>query len=65
MNTSWKVTLIATLIASAVSTWFYYLGLTRMLGSAHPQMAAFLITLAATLAVQIFRPANLPKQSKQ
>ena len=65
MNTSWKVTLIATLIASAVSTWFYYLGLTRMLWPAHPQMAAFFITLAAALAVQLFWPADLPKQSKQ
>jgi len=53
--------LIATLIATALSTWFYYLGLARMLWPAHPRMAAFLITLAATLEVQIFWPSAPPQ----
>jgi len=52
--------LIATLIATALSTWFYYLGLARMLWPAHPRMAAFVITLDATLAVQIFWPSAPP-----
>jgi hypothetical protein len=48
-----KITLIATLIGTAVGLGAWILGLGNMLWPAHPQIACFLLTLATTIVVQI------------
>ena len=44
-------TLKASLIASAIGTGAWMLGLTRMMWPAHPQLACFFLTLGATLVL--------------
>jgi hypothetical protein len=47
-----KVSLIATLIGTAVGLGAWMLGLGRVLWPAHPQMASFLLTLVTTIVIQ-------------
>jgi hypothetical protein len=61
MNRSGKVTLIASLIGSAVGLWAWGLNLTRLIWPAHPQWAAFFLTIVATIAVQLFWPTAKSK----
>jgi hypothetical protein len=56
-----RISLIATAIATAASFWARELGLTQRIWPAHPQMAGFLLTLAACIAVQIAWPTTEPK----
>jgi hypothetical protein len=63
--TTWKITLIASLIGTTVGFWAWKLNLTRMVWPEHPQLAGFFLTLIATIAVQLISPADKPKtQSK-
>jgi hypothetical protein len=48
-----KISLIATLIATAAGFSAWEFGLARRIWPAHPQMAAFLLTLIIAIAVQI------------
>jgi len=48
-----KVSLIATLIGTAVGLGSWMLGLGRVLWPAHPQMASFLLTLVTTIVIQM------------
>lgn len=56
MRTSFKVTLIASLIGSALGLWAWWLDITRFIWPAHPQVAAFFLTIVATIAVQMCWP---------
>ena len=47
-----KITVIATLIGTAVGFWAWELDLTKMAWPAHPQLAGFFLTLIATIVVQ-------------
>jgi hypothetical protein len=51
-----KVSLIASLIGTAVGLAAWVLGLGRIMWPAHPQMASFLLTLVTTIVVQITWP---------
>jgi hypothetical protein len=51
-----KITLIATLIATAVSFWASGLGLTHKMWPEHPQLAGFFLTLFTCIAVQVLWP---------
>ena len=44
-------TLKASLVASAIGTGAWMLGLTRAIWPAHPQLAVFFLTIAATLVL--------------
>ena len=44
-------TLKASLVASAIGTGAWMLGFTRAIWPAHPQLAAFFLTIAATLVL--------------
>ena len=52
-----KLSLIASLIGTAVGLGSWVLGLGRIMWPAHPQMASFLLTLVTTIAIQITWPA--------
>ena len=58
MRISAKITVIASLIGTAVAFWVGQLGLARMVWPAHPQIAVFLITLVATIVVQVMWPRS-------
>lgn len=51
-----KITLIATVIATAASFWAGRLGLLQKFWPEHPQLASFFLCLVACLAVQLFWP---------
>ena len=51
-----KISLIATLIATAAGFSAWEFGLARRIWPAHPQMAAFLLPLIIAIAVQIAWP---------
>jgi len=51
-----KVSLIASAIGSAVGLGAWVFGLGQIMWPAHPQMAAFLLTLITTIIVQIAWP---------
>jgi len=51
-----KITIIATLIATAVSFWAAGLGLTHRMWPEHPQLAGFFLTLVACIVVQVAWP---------
>ncbi|MGA7848867.1 MAG: hypothetical protein WCA13_07135 [Terriglobales bacterium] len=51
-----KVSLIASLIGTAVGLGAWVFGLGRMMWPAHPQMASFLLTIATTIVIQIAWP---------
>lgn len=61
MRTSFKVTLIASLIGSGVGLSAWGLNLTRFIWPEHPQLAAFFLTIVATIAVQMFWPVAKPE----
>ena len=46
----------ASLLASAIGTGAWVLGLTHKIWLAHPQWAAFLVTLAATILLRYIWP---------
>ena len=60
--TTWKITLIASLIGTAVGFWAWKLSLTRMVWPEHPQLAGFFLTLIATIAVQQTWPRDKSKR---
>ena len=51
-----KVSLIASLIGTAVGLGSWIFGIGRIMWPAHPQMACFLLTLAAAIVIQIAWP---------
>jgi hypothetical protein len=63
--TTWKISLIASLIGTAAGFWAWKLDLTRMVWPEHPQLAGFLLTLIATVAVQLAWPTNKSKTSSR
>jgi hypothetical protein len=56
--TTWKITLIASLIGTAIGVWAWKFGLTKMVWPEHPQLAGFFLTLIATVAVQVAWPKD-------
>jgi hypothetical protein len=56
--TTWKITLIASSIGTAIGVWAWKLGLTRMVRPEHPQLAGFFLILIATVAVQVAWPKD-------
>ena len=48
MNASWKVTLKASLVASAIGTGAWFFGISSMIWPTHPILADIAITVAAT-----------------
>jgi len=58
MKPSTKISWIASLIGTGAGLWAWWLGMGRFLWPAHPQLAGFLITLAATVAVQVLWPKS-------
>jgi hypothetical protein len=56
-------TLKASLLASAIGTGAWILGLTRAMWPAHPQLAVFFLTIGATavLNVRLARAAEIAK----
>jgi hypothetical protein len=63
--TTWKISLIASLIGTAAGFWAWKLDLTRMVWPEHPQLAGFLLTLIPTVAVQLAWPTNKSKTSSR
>ena len=59
--TTWKIALIASLIGTAVGFWAWKLDLTKMVWPGHPQLAGFLLTLVATVTVQLIWPKDKPE----
>jgi hypothetical protein len=53
-----KISLIATLIATAVSFWAGQLGVMQKMWPEHPQLAGFFLTLVTCIVVQIFWPSE-------
>lgn len=51
-----KVSLIASLIGTAVGLGAWVFGLGQIIWRAHPQMASFLLTLVTTIVIQITWP---------
>jgi hypothetical protein len=51
-----RVSLIASLIGSAVGLGSWVFGLGQIIWPAHPQMASFLLTLVTTIVIQITWP---------
>jgi hypothetical protein len=51
-----KITLIATLIATAAGFWAGQLGLMQKLWPEHPQLAGFFLTLVTCIVVQLVWP---------
>jgi hypothetical protein len=51
-----KVSLIASLIGTAVGLGSWIFGLGRLIWPAHPQMASFLLTLVTTIVIQFSWP---------
>lgn len=62
MKTSMESTLWSTLIGTAVGTGIWWFGVARLIWPAHPFWAAFFVTLAATLAVQILWSKEIAKR---
>lgn len=58
MKVSLKITLIASLIGTAVAFWVGQLGLAATIWPAYPQMAVFIATLIATIVVQVAWPRD-------
>jgi len=53
---TWKVSLIASCIGTAVwlSSWLFGFG--QIMWPAHPQIASFLLTLVTTIVIQVAWP---------
>jgi len=48
-----KVSLIATLIGTAVGLGSWVFGLGQIIWAAHPQFACFMLTLATTIVIRV------------
>ena len=59
-----KISLIASLIGTAVGLGAWLFGLGRIMWPAHPQIASFLLTLATTIVIQISWPRLTEKSSR-
>jgi hypothetical protein len=55
---SFKISLIASLIATGLGWWVWELRLAHRLWPDHPQLADFFIVLAAAIIIQIAWPAG-------
>jgi len=55
---TWKITLVATVIGTAVGFGAWALGLTSKVWPEHPQLAGLFLTIIATIAVQLIWPAD-------
>lgn len=62
LMTTWKITLIASLIGTAVGFGTWILGLTRVAWPEHPQLAGFFLTLITTVAIQLIWPTDKSRQ---
>jgi hypothetical protein len=51
-----KISLIASLIGTAVGLGSWVFGLGQAIWPVHPQMASFLLTIVTTIAIQITWP---------
>ncbi len=51
-----QVSLIASLIGTAVGLGSWVFGLGRIIWPSHPQMVSFLLTLVTTIVIQIIWP---------
>jgi hypothetical protein len=58
MKASTNSTLAATLIATVVGTGAWFFGLAKAIWPAHPQVAAFLSTIVASIVVKQTWPAG-------
>ncbi len=58
--TTWKITLIASLIGTAIGYWAWKLDLTKMVWPEHPQLAGLFLTLITTVVVQMVWPKDKP-----
>ena len=66
MQTSGKVTLMASLIGSAFGTGIWFFGIAALIWPAHPHLAAFLLTLVCTIVVmQMWPDDSSPKKSQK
>jgi hypothetical protein len=63
--TTFKITLIASLIGTAAGFWAWKLNVTRMVWAEHPQLAGVFLTVIATIAVQLAWPADESKTSSR
>ncbi len=63
--TTWKITLVASLIGTAVGFWAWELNLTRMVWPQHPQLAGFFLTIVTTVAVQLVWPNDKSRTSSR
>ena len=59
-----KISLIASLIGTAVGLGSWLFGLGQVMWPAHPQMASFLLTLVTTIVIQISWPRLTEKSSR-
>ncbi len=59
-----KVSLIASLIGTAVGLGTWGLGAGEKMWPAHPQMACFLLTLVTTIVIQIAWPRLMETNSR-
>jgi hypothetical protein len=63
MKASTNSTLAATLIATAAGVGTWYFGLAEAIWPAHPQIAAFAVTIVVSVVVKQIWPANVgPKR---
>lgn len=58
MNTSMNSTLAATLIATAVGIGSWFFGVAKAIWPAHPQIAAFAITIVVSVLVKQMWPVD-------
>jgi len=63
MKTSMNATLAATLIATAAGLIAWFFGFARDIWPAHPQLAAFLITVVVGIVVNQTWPSNSGQRS--
>lgn len=59
-----KVSLISSLIGTAVGLGSWVFGLGRVMWPAHPQVACFLLTLVTTIVIQIAWPRLMETNSQ-
>jgi hypothetical protein len=64
MKASFESTLWATLIATAVGFGVWWFGAARLIWPAHPQLAAFIVTLVVTVVVQRLWLVELSKSDR-
>jgi hypothetical protein len=56
LMSTFKISLIASLIGSAAGYWAWKLDLTKMFWPEHPQLAGFFLTIVVAVAVQLTWP---------